>query len=170
MSIVSSRSSEYLHGRLPRFACLLAPESSHLCGLSNLTKIFCEVKLAAAQSIIFVGPGQYSLECGNDCRVELGLNSLCESEPCDTAGHGFAIGPVRCHRVVRIGHADDAGKQRNLLALDSVRVAVAVHAFVVVPNNPGDVRVVLYLREDSFSDLRVLLHLPSFVEGQGPRL
>src|SRR5689334_5922552 len=46
-------------------------------------------------------------------------------------GPGPAVGPVRRHRVERVGHRQDAGGERDLLTGEAVGVAAAVEALVM---------------------------------------
>ena len=51
-----------------------------------------------------------------------------------------------------------------------VRVPTTVHALVMVSDDQGDFFVTSYFRKNPFADLRVLLHLAAFIEGQRPGL
>lgn len=59
-------------------------------------------------------------------------------------GHSRAVGAVGCHRVEGVRHRYHPRGQRNLLALESVRIAAAVPALVMPahhrqrPRQPGD--------------------------------
>ncbi len=48
--------------------------------------------------------------------------------------HPVSIGPVGRHSVICVGDGDYAREQWNLVPLKTVRISVAVHAFVVGSN------------------------------------
>ncbi len=53
--------------------------------------------------------------------------------------HALAIRPVGCHRLDSIGQSQDAGFQRDLLADQAIRIALAIVTLVVVANERGDI-------------------------------
>src|SRR6266540_3840486 len=89
-------------------------------------------------------------------RVELRARAapqLCERRVCRTLG---PVDAIRRHRVVGVGHEDDAGPERDLVALQAVGIAGAVPALMVVQHQVGD-RVDAEAVELAEADLRMPL-------------
>ena len=61
-------------------------------------------------------------------------------------------------------------EQRDLVADETVGIALPVHSFVMVPDDLGDLGVVVHVRKDSLADHGVLLHLPPFIKRECARL
>jgi hypothetical protein len=99
----------------------------------------------------------------------LRIHRLGETKPGDPTGHRVAVGTIRRHRVVCVRHCDDSRQERDLLIGDTVRVSAAVDAFVVVPDDCGDLAVDLDFREDALSNLGMALHLSALLEGECSR-
>ena len=80
--------------------------------------------------------------------------------------HGGLVGAVGGHGVERVGDGDDARHQRDLIALQSVGIAVAVHVFVV----QFDARQHVLQLRDRAHDVGalggVLLHQFEFLGGE----
>src|ERR687887_498332 len=72
------------------------------------------------------------LERGDGARAELGAGGAAKLLDRLVRRPRRAIDARRQHRVERVGDVDDARAERDLLALDPVRVAGAVPALVVV--------------------------------------
>ena len=72
---------------------------------------------------------------------------------------GFLIRPVGGDGVERVGHAHDAGVERDLLAPEAVRIAAAVPGLVVRPDGRDRLAELLDRRHDLGADHRVRLHL-----------
>ena len=53
---------------------------------------------------------------------------------------------------------------------EAIRISLPVDPFVMVPDDLGDLSVVIDVREDPLADYRVLFHLPSLLEGEGSGL
>ncbi len=130
-----------------------------------------EVEFAVAPSAIRVRRTyEDSLKsCHNGC-IELALDRLRQTNARHLAWHRVAIGPLRRHRVVRIGDRNDPRKKRDLVANEIVRVATTIDSFVVMPNDASDVGVVLDIGKNPLSDNGVLLHLATLVKSKGPWL
>ena len=136
-----------------------------LAALSELAEV-----RRACESVLLVGTRKDRFERGHDTCVELTFNRLSEPQPRDSARHGITIGPIRGHRVVRVGHGDDARHKRDVLVGASIWVALAVDPLVMVTDDRRDLRVLVDVGEDSLADRRVLLHLASLFEGERARL
>src|SRR5206468_1776585 len=76
----------------------------------------------------------------------------------------------REHRVERVGDVDDAGAERDLLALEPVGVASAVEALVMVPDRGYRVVQEAEAVDDAGALVRVPLHQRPFVLGEARRL
>src|SRR5689334_8697097 len=80
-------------------------------------------------------------------------------------------GPVRSigrHGVVRIRNRDDLRNQWDIGTNDSVRIAVAIYAFMMVTHDRGDIVISCDLTENPLPDRRMLLHLATFLKSQRP--
>ena len=60
--------------------------------------------------------------------------------------------------------------KRNVLTDHPVGISVSIDPFVVMPNNVGDISIVVHVREDSLADLGVRLHDPALLKTQRPLL
>ena len=67
----------------------------------------------------------------HDLRIERAARFLLEQRHGGLWGHRLVVWPIRGQRIVVVDHRKDSRPQRNLLALDSLRVSLAVPAFVV---------------------------------------
>ena len=72
--------------------------------------------------------------------------------------HGPLVDTIVRHGRVRVGNRNDAGLDRNLVAGQAVRVAVAVPALVVVADGRCRLREPGDAPGDPFADLGVLAH------------
>src|SRR5207248_2183856 len=79
----------------------------------------------------------------------------------------LAIDAVARHRLVRVGHREDPGLERDLVLDQLARIAPAVWALVVREDPAADV-VELGAAEDPRADLRVLAHLRVLLVDQRP--
>ena len=62
-------------------------------------------------------------------------------------------GLIRGHRVVGVRNCNDPRDERNVVAADLVGVPLAIHTFVVVANDHGDISVRFNLGENALADL-----------------
>src|SRR5215813_5744004 len=62
---------------------------------------------------------------------------------------------VRRHRVERVGHSDDSRNQGDVVALEAVRIALAVVPLVMMPYRLGLAREELQRLEDLVADHRM---------------
>src|SRR6266446_3199404 len=108
--------------------------------------------------ILLAGACQDRFECGDYRSVELALNSLRDTKPCNSTQHSVAIWPIRRHGVVSVRDRDDLGKQWDLFPTQSVGIAKPVHALMVMANNLRNLGVVLDVGENPLADSRVILH------------
>ena len=81
--------------------------------------------------------------------------------------HGL-VGTFRRQGIVGIGDGDDAGRQRDLLAREAVRIAVAVVFFMVVEGDDGAHLQVFgrAVLEDLIADAAMGLHDLHFIGGE----
>src|SRR3954469_3831967 len=93
-------------------------------------------------------------ESAHDGRVELRVRALLELQERLLLGEPAAVRALGGHRVVRVGDADDASAERDLLAGQPVRIAGAVPALVVVQHPAGD-RINAQALEHPVADLRM---------------
>ena len=82
----------------------------------------------------------------------------------------LAVGAVGGHRVQGVAGVDDARLDRNLLALEAVRVARAIPSLVLGPNDGAQRGEERHGGEDAFADHRVLAHDGKFLRRQRPGL
>src|SRR5919204_3564287 len=80
-----------------------------------------------------------------------------------------AVDAIRRHSLVRVGYGQDSRLQRNLLALQALRVAAAVRALVVSEDPAAEVAE-LRPREEAGGDLRGGAHLRPLVVVEWPGL
>src|SRR5467141_4129976 len=83
-------------------------------------------------------------------------------------GKSLAVGPVRGKRIINVRDLKDARGERNLCALQPVRVSGAVLLFMVVTNDRQHIAEGSQRRANSFPLDRVLLHDFSFLGSQWP--
>jgi len=95
---------------------------------------------------------------------------LREAHPGDATGHRVSVRSVRSHGIVGISNGDDSRKQRDIGTTEPVWISTAVHPFMVMANDLGDLSVVSHVRQDSLADCGVLFHLPSLIQREGTRL
>jgi hypothetical protein len=88
----------------------------------------------------------------------LSFDGLRKSEPCDARWHRITVRSIRRHGVVSVSDGKDLRDNGDFCANQTIGVAVSVDTFVVVPNDPGDLRIRIDVREDSFADLCVPFH------------
>ena len=123
---------------------------------------------------VSVGTGQVGLACtrkdGLERRyhggVELGSSRLREAETRYTAGHRISVRPTGCHGVVGIRNRNDSRHNRDLVSVEAVRVAIAVHPLVMVAYDSGDLGVVVNLAENALANRRMLLHPTALLESE----
>ena len=77
-------------------------------------------------------------ELPGDGRVELGARRRAHAVQRFVQHQGTTVGAVGGHRVERVGHRDDAGAQRDVLGLQSVRIAGPVPALMVMADDRQD--------------------------------
>src|SRR4051794_12482100 len=99
-------------------------------------------------------------------RVELGAGVLAELANGLAVIHPPAVGAVGHHRVVGVAGEDDAGPDRDLLALQAVRVAAAVEALVLAADDASHRAEARDRSQDALADDRVGLHDLELVVGQ----
>ena len=81
---------------------------------------------------------QDPLEGGDAARAELRCpRARRSSSSASVGGPGGPVDAGREHRVERVGDVDDPRAERDLLALEAVRIAGAVEALVVVAGSPA---------------------------------
>ena len=85
-------------------------------------------------------------------------------------GHALAVGAVAGHRVEGVGHGDDAGDERDLVAGELERIAAAVPLFVVMQHGGQHVGELLDVGENAVAQLGVLLDVLELGVGQLARL
>ena len=122
----------------------------------------CEVG-AVSRKIVLTGTSQNCLKRGNNPSVELCIGRLCQPKTRNPAWHCVPIWSSGGHRVVCVGNGNDLGDQRNFVPVQPVWVPIPVNPFMVVADDPGNLGVVLYVRENPFSDDRMFLHSPAFL-------
>src|SRR4029077_15633648 len=81
-----------------------------------------------------------------------------------------AIGPVRGDGIERISDGEDPGAGKNLLAFDAAGGPAAVIALVMRQDEFSSVAEKGYVFDEIVADLRVALHMFSFVRRERPRL
>ena len=80
--------------------------------------------------------------------------------------YGFTVTSVGSHGVICIGACDDPRDLRNVSALKTVRVALAVVALVMEVRAQTEVRELVDLREDAVAFFGVLLDDVEFFLGE----
>jgi len=110
------------------------------------------------------------LESKDDLGVELAPNSLSKPHAGDSTRHRVAIRPVGGHGVIGIRDGDDPREKRNVVSSKTVWISLAINSFVMMADDGCDFSVVIDLRENALSNLRVLFHLPSLSERERTRL
>ena len=80
-----------------------------------------------------------------------------------------AVGAVAGERVERVGEREHAGRERDLLAGQAVRVAAAVPALVVVADQRPRGLEERDLADDLLADQRVALHHLALARGRACR-
>ena len=73
-----------------------------------------------------------------------------------------AVGAIVAHRHEGIGNGNDSGEQRNVLAIQPVRIAGPVDPFVMVSDRRQDLLGARQGGEDFFAHDRMALHLAEF--------
>src|SRR5436190_9504870 len=94
-------------------------------------------------------------------RVELAARALGDRPARVRQRGGGPVGPVCGDRVERVGDREDPRRERDLLALQAVRVALAVPALVVVLDDVGRRLEEGDPAEDLRADQRVPAHQPA---------
>ena len=97
--------------------------------------------------------------------VELRAAALLKLPQALLVGAGAPVDPARRHRVVGVDHAEKPRHLGDLVARETVRVAAAVIALVMVAH-AGHVSVVEKSLDDLGADGRMLLHQRPFLIGQ----
>ena len=99
-------------------------------------------------------------------RVERPARLLPEQQQRQLAGHPLVVGTVARDRVEVVGHGQDAGAARDVLAAQAERVAGAVPALVVAEHQRRHGVRERDVLDDLEAHLRVDLHLPELLVGQ----
>ena len=120
--------------------------------------------LSLSGSVQIVACSEDCFKRRDDARVELVFDGLSQAKPCDPRWHPIAVRAVGRHRVVSVRHSNDPRQEWNPLALNAVRVTLAVDALMMMANNGRDVVVCVDLTENPFADHRVILHYPPLFE------
>ncbi len=120
--------------------------------------------------MLFVAARKNRLECEHNVCIKLASDGLRETHTCHTARHRVAIRALRRHSVISIRNGQYPRNKWNLVSCNAIWIALAVHAFVMVPDDSCDFGVILNVRENPFTDRRVLFHLPPLRQSQRPRL
>ena len=100
------------------------------------------------------------------------LESHCLPEPAAkiasirAGGKGMPISAGRHHRVARIGHRDDAGRQRDRFADQPIGIALAVEPLMVPAHGRAKVRQPADVGDDPLARHRVLPDMREFRGGQ----
>lgn len=81
----------------------------------------------------------------------------------------FAVGAVADHGVERIGDGEDAGAERNLIALEAARVAGAIEELLVGEHDLGSIPKERDANEHVVADLAMFAHDLLFVVGERSR-
>ena len=82
---------------------------------------------------------------------------------------GGAVGAVGGQRVERVGHREDARRERDVLARQAVRVARAVPALVVVADDELGVAEEVDVAQDLPADDRGAAHQRALLVGERRR-
>ncbi len=85
-------------------------------------------------------------------------------------GQARSIGARRGERVIDIGDAQDASRERDLLARESVRIARAVPALVVIADDRANVPGKVDVGDELESRLGMPLHELPFYRGELARI
>src|SRR3954453_23156285 len=85
-------------------------------------------------------------------RVELRAGVLAELADRLAVVHRLSVGAVGDHRVVGVAGQDDAGADRDLLALEPIGVAAAVEALVLAADDARDPAEPRDRAEDALAD------------------
>ena len=113
---------------------------------------------AAAGVVADLGGLQDVEQRRGDGGVELGAGAAAQLVEGDLARERAAVGAVAVERVPGVAGEDDARRERDRVADEPVRVAVAVPALVLVAHGAGDGLQAGDGREDALADHRVLAH------------
>ena len=81
-----------------------------------------------------------------------------------------AVGPVGGERVEVVDHGQNAGRQRNFLALQAAGIAAAVPAFVMAANQFGNGEREVHGRENLSADLDMACNLAELLWGEAAGL
>jgi hypothetical protein len=106
----------------------------------------------------------------DDLGVEVRARAAQEQRLGLLARHPAPVGAVLAHGVEAVNHGEDARGQRNLLAAQRVRVALAVPHLVVMPNDRHDRVREFHALQNLRADGRVHLHALELGRGQPSRL
>ncbi len=118
-----------------------------------------------------IGRDRFGVDGAEDVdhlRIELGAGVVAQLMKGLGVGQCRAVGPVVDHGVVRIGDRDDARADRDLVALQAVRVAASVEALVVVEHHRDGLAQARRLLQDDLADAGMLAdRLPLLVAERG---
>src|SRR5579872_796356 len=92
----------------------------------------------ATDAILLVGTGEDCFERSDNCGIELSLDSLRKSQPCNTARHRVPIRAIRGHCVVCIGDSNDPRQEWDVIAGETVGVALTIHALMMMAHDRGN--------------------------------
>src|SRR5512133_530505 len=73
-------------------------------------------------------------ERGRDLGIELRAGKVLDLRDRHLVWHGAPVSAITRHGIVRVGYGDNARNQRDLLLLDSERVAATIPTLVVQIN------------------------------------
>src|SRR5579862_4988156 len=90
-------------------------------------------------------------------RVPLGAGAALEAALRFLGRKRRPVRPRREHGVVSVGDGENAGEERNLLALEAVRIAFSVPSLLVVPDQRQELVRAAERHADPLADLRVEL-------------
>jgi len=107
-----------------------------------------------------LAPGKNRFKCKDYVCIKLAPNGLSKAQTCYATRHGIAIRPVGSHRIVGICYSDNPRKKWDFVPSEAVGVSLAVDSLVMVADYSRNLCVVINLREDPLSNLRMLFHLP----------
>ena len=110
------------------------------------------------------------LEQREERRIELRADVDAHDLHCRVVRERALVAPSRRQRIVDVGDAEHARRQRNLLAGDLLRVSLAIPSLVVVPHHRNDVGREIHVGEHLDARRRMSLHQLPFVGRQPARL
>ena len=102
-------------------------------------------------------------QCLHDALIPLSSRSLAE-DPFDLVPiHPLSIRAIGIHRIVGVGHGDDAGHERDIVTLEAVRVTGPVHVLMMAADACQHGLELPHAPQDVEPDLRVLLNVAPFL-------